>query len=280
MTLMPGGFAKTYRRVKWMTRRRRWLLELLAAAIGLASFLAGFLFPHEFQLAFGSFIANAWSLFFASILVVSFGTARYLNDPRRIVFPLGVLALVVPLTLLQLGGTTGIVGFIPAGIVLLLLGVAFVFMLFPLERSDPLELTQEVLVSAITGTTPMRGRPEWVSVPLDLGEATSRAEVARYLRESRKVATIRTGGGRVTLEIGRIDPRRFSFLSHWWFLFGRTKIRLHPDHAEVLVDPRTYAFLERPGPYERYCRNIVSNLMALYHESGSPLRARKVPKDS
>jgi len=279
MTLIPGGFAKTYRRVKRLTHRRRWLFETLAAAIGLASFLSWFLFTREFQLLFGS-IANAWSLFFASVLVVSFGAARYLNDPRRIVFPLGVLALVVPLTLIQLGGTTGVVGFIPAGIVLMVLGVALLFKLSPLERSDPLELTPEVLASAMTGTSPMEGDPEWVSVPLDLGEATSRAQLARYLRKTRKVATIRTGGGRVTVEIGRIDPRRFSFLSHWWFLFGRTKIRLHPDHAEVLVDPRTYAFLERPGPYERYCRNIVSNLMALYHESGSPLRARKVPKDS
>src|SRR3990172_4056733 len=146
MTLMPGGFGKAYRRVKWMPRRRRWLLEALAAAVGLASFLSWFLLPREFQLAFGSFIDNAWSLFFASILVLSFGTARYLNDPRRIVFPLGALALVVPLTIMQLGGTTGIVGFIPVGIVLSLFGVAFIFKLSPLERSDPLELTPEVLL--------------------------------------------------------------------------------------------------------------------------------------
>src|SRR5712691_2640343 len=147
MTLMPGGFAKTYRRVKRMTQRRRWLLEALSAAIGLASFLSWFLFPREFQLVFSSFIANAWSLFFASILVVSLGTARYLNDPRRIVFPLGVLAIMFPMTLIQLGGTTGVVGFILAGIVLQFLGVAFIFMLIPLERSDPLELMPEVLVS-------------------------------------------------------------------------------------------------------------------------------------
>ena len=279
MTLMPGGFAKTYRRVKRLTHRRRWLFETLAAAIGLASFLSWFLFPREFQLLFGS-IANAWSLFFASVLVVSFGAARYLNDPRRIVFPLGVLALIVPLTLIQLGGTTGVVGFIPAGIVLMVLGVALLFKLSPLERSDPLELTPEVLVSAMTGTSPMEGIPEWVSVPLDLGEATEHEKLARYLRETGKVATIRTRGGRVTLEIGRIDPRRFSFLSRWWFLFGRTRIRLHADRAEVLVDPRTYGFLERPGPYGQYCRNIVSNLAASYHESRSPLRARKVLKAS
>jgi len=214
MTLVPGGFAKTYRRVKWMTQHRRWLLEALAAAIGLASFLSWFLFPREFQLAFGSFIAYGWSLFFASILVVSFVTARYLNDPRRIVFPLGVLVLMVPLALIQLGATTGVVEFLLVGIVLLFVGVGFLFMLIPLEQSDPLELTPEVLVSAMTGTEAMKGRPEWVSVPLDLEETTSRAELGRYLRESRKVATNRISGGRVTLEIGRIDPRRFSFLSH------------------------------------------------------------------
>lgn len=216
---------------------------------------------------------NAVLLLIVALSSVLF--ARALPNPRHVLYPIGAAVILLPAGLLWLAGTLGAAELILAAIILNVLGIFLVVRLSAEFRQDPLELVPKLLVSAISGTTPGTDR----CLPLELEARWFRADgaaFATFLKGRKLVSFARRGGTGVTLVIGRVNLRRTTVLSFLWILFGSTKITLTPNRARVSVEPMTYAFLDRPAPYSRYCANLVSLLQGEYEEFRSNPPAEQV----
>jgi len=143
---------------------------------------------------------------------------------------------------------------------------------------DPLDLVYPLLLKSMLGTRSSRDRPSSMTIPLEGFRFRDWGELARFLKQERLTDFVFLRRETVTIRMARIAglPRFWSLLL---LPFGWTVLRVDSHgRAAVCVDGHTYRLLGRPGPYTRFCRNLVDSfsMMASLVSSGRLDEARQM----
>jgi len=257
---------------------------LLAAVWAIISFVAGAAL--EGSLPFGEASSTLPYLVIVAGLGVGFTVLPFVRDyPEVLLVWPGVLLILAATGLWALVGAveTPWVAIVSYGVAALLpLGgfmvAAAAVLIIP--KTDRLGLVHPLLRKATQDTQPSLDASSRITVRVIRPEFRAWVRVADFLRRERIADVVRVRRDRVTIEMARVAglPRAWAIML---LPFGRTTLRVNSDGLGIVcVNPHAYRLLKRPGPYIRYCQNIVDALseIALLVSEGRPEEARRLAR--
>ncbi len=143
---------------------------------------------------------------------------------------------------------------------------------------EPLSFIHPLFLKSMLDTRPTRDDPVPFMMSLDSSMFPMWIRLGRFLRRERLADFVRIGRRSVTVRWARIMG--LSRIGALVLLpFGETAIRVDSQGSiRVSFDKHTYRLLDRPGPYELYCRNLVGFLqeMAMRVVEGKVAEARQI----
>jgi len=164
-------------------------------------------------------------------------------------------------TLLRAVGSPWAAPFALAAAFLLPLGgLAIVAAVALTPKRDRWSLIHPLLWKAMRDTQPSSDRPVPVAVPIPQPGFPEWVRLAALLRNKKVADSVHVSRDRVTFRMARVAglPRVWSRLL---LTFGVTTLRVESSGRGIVsVDGHVYRLLGRPGPYLRYCQNIVDDL--------------------
>jgi len=226
------------------------------------------------------FVGKLTLALFLFLPAASIAIGRFMKDPRKVFVPFGMMAVLFPMVLIAVAAQLRSAELIFVGIGLIFVGLFFVLRFAWVDWAEPLTITPDIFLRAMRGTSPSSDEPKRLSLPFKNIPAARLRQFGRHMRKSRIAAYAWTWRGRTTIAFGRIDARRFRIMYPWALLFGATKVVLKPGSCEISVDRRTYRFLDKPGPYDAYCRGLLSVIEEEYGRLRWPSRLSQEGKQS
>jgi len=159
-----------------------------------------------------------------------------------------------------LGPPRNVIVYFGIALLLVLSSIALVKSTFATLGQDAVSLTHPLLLKSMKGTHSTPEGPVPLTLPFVSSKFASWAPLGNFLRKERLADLVVVGRRKVTIRIGRVIGLG-RFLSIMLLPFGATIIRANSRGFVVIsVDPHTYNLLERPGPYDQYCRNLLGSL--------------------
>ena len=186
------------------------------------------------------------------------------DEPGTLVAWPGVMVLLGSMTFWSLFGVVGprwVAAFVVATVVLYALALfLLVKAAIAIGGQDPVSLMHPLLLKSMVGTSRTNDEPVEVSIALDEARFPAWVDLARSSAERGIADMVRVSADHVTMRFGRV-ARLPRYLSLALLPFGATVIQADASGVvRVRVDRHMYRILDRPGPYERFCRNLVEAL--------------------